>query len=284
MRALLLAGLALLGSPGRQEVLPGGVRVANELYPCRAATHVVRFFHLETDAPDLAKVNPALAELGSELVYGPRSTTGRPGHAFAAVRAPRETSAKKLAAALKKGGGAVEELACLAFEGRTGEDHDFGLGGLGVTKRDFVMGMSGDVVWYDAFGPWSQIYGPPGELKAQDLAQRYEKLYAPYGGAKLGEVVRERFSWTLRSAPDDKLRAKVLKALEKTRGVLGAVIDGAEMTVTVALDGLETCADAGKLPSAKGEPLDEGDREAPRIAFDAGSVYVLLAAEGLVGE
>jgi hypothetical protein len=197
-----------------------------------------------------------------------------------AVRAPRNTSAKKLAAALKKGGGSAEELAATAFDGRTGKPHEFGLAGSGVTQRDFVMG--GDVVWYDAFGPWSQIYGPPGKVEAQEIAKRYAKLYEPYGGAKLGEVVSERFAWTLSAAPDDKLRAKILKALEKVRGVVGAVIEGAEMTLTVRLDGLEVCADAGKIPSALGEPLDEGDRAAPRVAFDAGAVYELLAAEGLV--
>lgn len=279
MRALLVL-LALL--PGRsQEVLPGGVRVADALYPCQPAEKVLRFFHVANDKPELAKVTPALAELGAELAYGPRTTTGRPGHSFVVLRAPRAADPKKLAAALKKGGGAVDALACVAFDGRTGKDHDFGLGGYGVTKRDFVLGMSGDVVWYDATGPWSQIYGPPGKLSARELFDRYEKLYAPYGGAKLGEVVLERFTWTLASAPEDKVRAKVLKALEKLRGVRGAVIEGGKLTMTVALDGLEVCADAGKIPG-QGEPLDEAGKEAPRVAFDAGSVYELLKAEGLV--
>lgn len=285
VRLLTLAPLALLALAGAprppQEVLPGGVRVADALYPCARAEKVLRYFHVENDAPELAKVNSALAELGAELAYGPRTTSGRPGHAFVAVRAPRDANGKKLAAALKKGGGAVEELACLAFDGRTGKDHDFGLGGLGVTKRDFVMGLSGDVVWYEAHGAWSQFYGKPGKLKASELAQRYEKLYAPYGGAKLGEVVKERFTWTLARAPDEKVRGKVLKALEKLHGVHGAVLDGAQLTMTVALEGLEACADAGKVPG-EGEALDEPGKETPRIAFDAGEVYELLKAEGLV--
>lgn len=281
VRAVFLALLALLPLARAQETLPGDVRLANELYPCRPSTNVVRFFHLETDEPELAKVTPALAELGAEIAYGPRTAGGRPGHAFVALRAPRTAEPKKLVAALRKGGGATEELACLAFDGRTGKDHDFGLGGYGVTKRDFVMGMSGDVVWYDASGPWSQLFGAPGKLKAQDLAQRYEKLYAPYGGAKLGEVVLERFTWTLAAAPEDKVRHKVLKAIEKMRGVRGAVIDGAELTMTVALDGLEVCGDVGKVPSA-GEALDETGKQAPRLAFDAGAVYELLKLESLV--
>lgn len=283
MSAVRAALLALLMLPGAraQEVLPGGVRIADELYPCKPSEKVIRFFHLETDAPELAKLNPALAELGAELAYGPRATQGRPGHAFVAVRAPRAAEVKKLALALKKGGGAVQELGTIAFDGRAGKDHDFGLGGYGVTKRDFVMGMSGDVVWYDAVGPWSQLYGPSGKMKARELYDRYEKLYAPYGGAKLGEVVLERFTWKLASAPEDKVRHKALKALEKMRGVRGAVIDGTALTMTVALDGLEACADVGKIPGT-GEPLDEDTKAAPRIAFDAGAVYALLQADGLV--
>ena len=279
MRAALLA-LTLLGARA-QEVLPGGVRVANELYPCKPSEKLIRFFHLETDKPELAKMNPALAELGAELAYGPRTTQGRPGHAFVALRAPRAADVKKLTQALKKGGGAVEELSTLAFDGRIGKDHDFGLGGYGVTKRDFVMGMSGDVVWYDAVGPWSQLYGASGRMKARELYDRYEKLYAPYGGAKLGEVVLERFTWTLASAPEDKVRQKVLKALEKMRGVRGAVIVGTELTMTVALDGLEACGDVGKIP-AEGEALDEDTKAAPRVAFDAGAIYALLQADQLV--
>jgi hypothetical protein len=283
VRALFLAltALTLLGARA-QEVLPGGVRVADELYPCKPSEKVIRFFHLETDKPELDKIGPALSELGAELAYGPRTTQGRPGHAFVAVRTPRTAEVKKLAQALKKGGGAVQELTTLAFDGRIGKDHDFGLGGYGVTKRDFVMGMSGDVVWYDAFGPWSQLFGPSGKLKARELYDRYEKLYAPYGGSKLGEVVLERFTWKLVAAPEEKVRAKVLKSLEKMRGVRGAVIEGTELTMTVALDGLEACGDIGKIPSAHGEPLDEDTKAAPRVAFDAGAVYEILKPDGLV--
>src|SRR6185295_6882576 len=112
---------------------------------------------------------------------------------------------------------------------------------------------SGDVVWYDATGKWSQFWGQPGKLKASELADRYAKLYAPYGGARLGAVVKERFHWKLAAAPDDKTRERVLSALDKLTGVMGATIEGDVLTVTVWLDRLETCALAGKIP-AEGEP------------------------------
>jgi hypothetical protein len=268
-------------APGA-EILPGGVRIADALYPCRPAPNVLRYFHLETDAPELAKVNPALAELGAELAYGPRTTSGRPGHAFVVVRAPRGADPKKLAGALKKGGGKAEPLTGIAFDGRTGEDHDFGLGGLGVTKRDFAMGMAGGIVWYDAFGPWSQAFGAPGKLKPAELVERYAKLYEPYGGARLGELVKERFRWTLARAPEDAVKAKVLSVMEKTPGIEGAVIEGTFLTVTVALKGLETGGDVGPMPSTAGEPLDAAGGAAPRVAFDAGALYELLKAQELV--
>jgi hypothetical protein len=279
---LLLAATLFATHPlAGQAELPGGVRDANALYPCAPSAKVVRFFHLETDEPELSKVNAALAELGAEIAYGPRTSEGRPGHAFVALSAPPAVTPKKLAAALRKGGGSVNELACLAFDGRTGQDHDFGLSALGVTKRDFVMGLSGDIVWYDAHGQWSQFYGPPGKLEAQELVKRYAKLYEPYGGATLGKVVKERFTWTLAAAPDEKTRARVLKTLEKTAGVEGAAIEGNALTVTVWLDRLESCAAAGTLTGA-GEPLDEAGREAPRAAFDTAPLYAVLQAEKLV--
>jgi hypothetical protein len=280
MRAVLPL-LALLLA--RQEPAPGEVPVADAFYPCRASANVVRFFHLEEDEPDLAKARPALAELGAELLYGPRTESGRPGHAFVALRAPRDVAPKKLAAALRKGGGAADELAALVFDGRTGEAHDFGLGGLGVTKRDFVMGMSGDVTWYEMVGERSQLFGPPGTLDAAELAARYAKLYEPYGGSKLGAPARERFTWTLSAAPDEKRRAQLERALAKLDGVTAVALAGAELTVTVTLADLTACGDVGAIPAAA-EVLDDASRAMPRVAFDTGPLHALLQAEGLVLE
>jgi hypothetical protein len=276
--ALLLAFfVAPLQEPA---LLPGGVRDANALYPCARAEKVVRFFHLETDEAELDKVRPALSELGSEIRYGPRTTSGWPGHSFVALTTPPDADPKKLAAALKKGGGAAEELVCIAFDGRTGKE-ELGLTGYGVSKRDLVRGISGDVVWYEATGAWSQFYGRPGKLKPNELRERYAKLFEPYGGAQLGDVAKERFTWTLARAPEDKLRFEVLKQLEKTRCIESATLDGTTLTITVRLENLSSCAALGKITAA-GAPLDEAGAEAPRAAFDPTPIYDILKGKGLV--
>jgi len=281
MRAALamLLGLALAAAV-RQEAPAGEAR--GDLYPCRPCATVVRFFHLETDSPDLTKISPALAELEAVLVHGPRSSGGRPGHSFVAVRVPRAVSAKKVAAALKKGGGGVEALEATAFDGRTGSDSDLGLGGVGVTKRDLIIGISNDVVWYDASGTWSQFYGAPRKLEADELAARYAKLYAPYGGAKLGAVVHESLQWTLTAAPTDKQAPKLEKSLEKLPGVTEANFSGNVLALTFVLDGLEAGGDAGPMPESHGEVLEPADAGFPRLAFDTGAVYEILLAEKLV--
>ncbi|HEX6883374.1 MAG TPA: hypothetical protein VF530_08330 [Planctomycetota bacterium] len=272
---MLLATLVLLLA---QEA---GVREASAQYPCARPATLVRFFHLATDAPDLAKVNAALRELGAELAHGPATTSGWPGNAFVAVRAPAGVEARALASALKKGGGAAQLLALTAFDGRTGSDHDFGLSGFGVTKRDMVRGISSDVTWYEARGTWSQFYGKTGKLEAEELAERYAKLYAPYGGAQLGAVVRERFTWTLTRAPEEKARAALLKKLQKIAGVEEAALAGERLTVTVRLADLEACPDLGPLPG-DGTPLDEASASSPRAAYDVTALHDLLRGEGLV--
>ena len=136
------------------------------------------------------------------------------------------------------------------------------------------MGLSGDIAWFDSLGPWTQFYGPPGKLEGREIAERFEKLYAPYGGGRLGEVVRERFAWTLLSAPDAKVAARLEKAIAKLAGVVSAHFAEKTLEVVVALEGLAAAADPGPIPSAQGE--------APRAAWSTLPLYELLAAEGLV--
>jgi hypothetical protein len=259
----------------------GEVRNASSQYPCARPAALVRFFHVEDDAPEMAKVNAALRELGAEVAYGPRTTSGWPGNCFLAVRAPQEVEPRALAAALKKGGGAAHLLECLAYDGRTGGDHDFGLGGFGVTKRDMIRGISSDVVWYEARGSWSQFYGRPGKLDAEELAKRYAKLYEPYGGAELGALARERFVWTLEAAPAEKSSQGLLAKLRKDRRIEDITLEGTTLTVTVRLSGLEASPDLGPLPGTEAL-LDEASASAPRAGFDVTKIYDLLRADGLV--
>jgi hypothetical protein len=265
-----------------QQPAPLAVRSADELYPPVRAAEVVRFFSLDTDEPDLAKLSAGLSELGAELVYGPRTTEARPGFSFFAVRAPAGESAKKLALALRRGGAAAHELECVAFDGREGGDSRVAVGGASFTTRDFVMGISSDIVWFDCVGAWSQFYGLPGKLEPDEIAERYRKLYAPYGGGRIGQVVRESFRWTLAATPDEKTRARLLKAVQKLEGVHEARLEGNVLGVTVELAGLLASGVAGKIPAAEGEVLDQAGRETPRVAFSTRPLHDLLAAEKLV--
>jgi len=235
----LLPGiLALLGASSAAWPAQEGGGDATERYPCRRPATVVRFFDLDTDEPDLARASAVLGELQAEIAYGPRTTGARAGHSFFALRAPPGVPSKKLAAALKKAGGAAHELECLAFDGRTGDDSRIAIGALSMTSRDLILGMSGDILWFDSVGSWSQFYGRPGSLEAEEIAERYRKLYAPYGGGEIGTPVVERFTWTLSSAPEEKARGKLLKALQKLDGVATVGLEGQQLTLEVRLQGL----------------------------------------------
>ena len=191
-----------------------------------------------------------------------------------------EVKAKELERAARKAGGVADELAVVAFDGRDDRDTKVDVAGFGFTSRDFVLGMSGEIVWFDSVGGWSQFYGEPGKLSADELAERYLKLYQPFGGGRLGDLLRERFTWTLPEVPDDKAARKLLKAVEKLDGVTAASLEGARLTVEVALEDLVACGVAGTVPAAEGE-LDAAGLSAPRAAFDTRPLWDLLEAEEL---
>ncbi len=282
MKPAILIALAL-AAPAAPQGDSAGVRAEGELYPPAAQTEVVRFFVVKSDEPDVGQMNAALRELGATIVYGPRTTEARPGRAFLALRTPHDAVASKLERALRKGGAAAQELCCSAFAGRDDRDSKVAVMGFNFTTRDFVMGMSGDIVWFDSAGGWSQFYGLRGKLDSAELLDRYAKLYAPYGGGKLGGVVRERFVWTLPEVLDDNRAKRVLEALRKLDGVTAVELDGASLSLEVALDGLEQCGVAGAIPPGadpKAE-LDEAGLSAPRACFATRPVWDLLAAEGL---
>jgi hypothetical protein len=145
------------------------------------------------------------------------------------------------------------------------------------------MGMSGEIEWFDSVGGWSQFYGPPGKLTAEEIADRYLKLYQPFGGGRLGRLVRERFTWTLPEAPDERAAGKLVRAVRRLDGIADASLEGAQLSVVVALEDLTACAAAGTVPAGddpEGE-LDAAGIAAPRAAWDTGPLWDLLAEEGL---
>jgi hypothetical protein len=130
-------------------------------------------------------------------------------------------------------------------------------------------------------GGWSQFYGPPGKLTAEEIADRYLKLYKPFGGGRLGRLVRERFTWTLPQVPDERAASKLVRAVRKLDGVAEASLEGTQLSVVVALEDLTACAVAGTVPAgddSEGE-LDPAGLAAPRAAWDTGPLWDLLAEE-----
>ncbi len=251
---------------------------ANDLYPCQPSPTVLHFFTLATDIPSLRDIHPALHALHSEIVYGPRSTPAFPQRSFVTIRSPRSITTTQLESALRKGRAPVEVVTAIAFDGRTGKDHDAAL--LHLTKRDLTLGITGDLRWYDTGGSWSQLFGRPAQLKPEFLLERYQKANEPYGKATFGHLARERFTWAMTRSPDTRLRAKLTQELEQIPGVESAAIFGNELTITVALRDLEISGDIGTVPA--GNSLDDEGQQAPRVAFDAGAIYEVLQWEGLV--
>src|SRR5262245_57512934 len=95
LRALTLALCFLTPIPAHA-LLASSVRSADERYPCQPSATVLRTFSLGTGAPALAPVREALADLGAEIAYGPRTSDGFPGRAFVVVRAPRNVAAARV--------------------------------------------------------------------------------------------------------------------------------------------------------------------------------------------
>jgi hypothetical protein len=284
-RAAIVLALACLPATSllaRQQA-SGPSDQVSKLYPAARAEQVVRYMMIETDEPKLGPLKDALTELGASVIYGPRTTKERPGRAFFALSAPWDLSPKLLERAGRKAGAAAEELTCTAFEGREGRDTPVTIGPLTFSSRDFVMSITGEIVWFDSIGGWSQFYGPPGKLQAKDLLARYEKLYAPYGGGSLGRLVHESFTWTLPSAPDEKVAAKLQKAVRKLDGVHAVTLEGATLTVEVVLADIAAAAPAGAISGGMdaSTELDAAGAAAPRAAWCTRPLWDLLESLGL---
>ncbi len=280
---LVLASLAGAVAPAQKRAAETSeARDADEIYPARRPERLVRYFQIESDKFDLAKVRAALSEIGCEIAYGPRVTEARPGRSFLALSVPLETEPKKLSAALKKGGGVVRSLVCTAFIGRKNDDKPIDIAGVKLTTRDLVMGLSGKIAWFDCVGSWSQFYAEDGALDPDDLIARYAKLYEAFGGGTLGQLVHERFAWKLAKAPDAKQKEKLQKAVRKLSGVVAAEMEGEQaLLVTVALADIEASLSAGTVRARNEKPLDEEGLNAPRAAWNTQALIDLLEAEQL---
>ncbi len=270
---LLAAALALL--PQSKEPAP------DPYPPERPKAHVL-FFMLEGELK-AEPMRKALSELGTKeaeckLVYGPRKTAARPGAQFVALEAPSALGAKELTAALRKGCSNAEPVACTVFKGEAGGmgANSEGQGFLGMGARDFVLGMSGDIRWYDALGGWRQFYFGAGRIDAKEIADRYQKLFGPLGGGTAGEVVRENLRWTLAEPLDPKAAARAEKALAKLPGVARATLDAGQRLLTLELR-LENLKSSGPVLAFPGAP----DPSPVRVRFDTQALFEVLDKEKL---
>ncbi|MBK7874738.1 MAG: cation transporter [Planctomycetes bacterium] len=270
---------------------------AAELYPPVRNAALLTFFSIEgkLDPEPLRKALAALGtkEVEARIVYGPESTNARPGRFFLAVEAPAGVKPKELVAALKKGASVVEQEVATCFKGPVRDLPDSGAGRMaGMTARDWVLGISNDLRWADTSAGWYQFFSTPGKLDAATIADRFEKLFAPFGMRTVGTLVREGFTWNL-AAPCEAATAKKLeKAMQKLPGVRLARVDADNRTLTVQFD-LESllvsgpavpdrmlAGAAGRPPAEDATPPTRGART-PRVRFDVNPILDLLEKEGV---
>lgn len=275
MTATLLLVALLAGQVPSHEPAP-------EIYPAERPKAHVLFFMLEGElkAEPLRK---ALADLSTKeaeckLAYGPRKTAARPGAQFVAVEAPAALGAKELGAALRKGCASAEPVACTVFDGPAGGtgSNSEGEGFLGMGARDFVLGMSGKIRWYDAAGGCRQFYFGAGEIDAKEIADRYQKLFGPLGGGEAGAVARQNLLWTLAEPLDPKAAARAEKALAKLPAVAKVSIDPAQRVLAIEFR-LENIKSSGPVMAFPGG-LDGGP---VRARFDTQALFEVLDKEKL---
>jgi hypothetical protein len=278
MRPSLAIASVLLGALAAQKPEPE----PDPYPPQRPSSHVL-FFMLagELKAEPLRK---ALSELSTKeaeckLVFGPRKADARPGAQFVAVEAPAALGVKELGAALRKGCAAADPLCVTLFHGANegpGSDAE-AAGFFGMGMRDFVLGMSGDIRWYDALGGWRQFYFGAGKIGSKEIADRYAKLFGPVGGKPVGEVVRESLRWTLAEPLDPKAAGRAEKSIAKRPGVVRCSIDAGQrlLSVEFRLEELKSAAAAPGPRAAADKPV------APRAHFDTLALFEVLDKEKL---
>lgn len=242
--------------------------------PVRHAT-VLRFLHLKGDV-ELGELNGSVRELDAEVVYGPRAADSRPGNHFVAIECPADLAVKDLARALRKAKVKAEETEWFAFSGRNDSDSQFPSFGKGFTSKDFVLGMSGDIRWYDSEEGFSQFYCTPRKLDAEDILERYQKLTGPFHGGNLGGEIHESFTWRLPSVPEPKVAKKLLKTIAKLDGITDVGLEGDALTVEVTLSGL--VESAPPIPYWHLPPGGETSRDSPpRARFFTNELFDVLS-------
>jgi hypothetical protein len=260
----LLAAL-LLGSPPQETPAPAAV-------PAVRHARALRFFSLEGEL-DAERLREALRDVSGEIVAGPLETACRPGKGFVAVEAPLAVAAKDVERALRKARARVEPLRWSAFTGGDEAAPAVPNFGLGFTTRDAILGMAGELRWHACTAGRSRFWYAQGKLDAEAIADRYAKLYEPFGGADLGQVARQTLFLELDLEPEPGAARKLEAKARKLAGVIEARLAARRLEVTVELDGLELGA-----PQAQGTAKSD----APLGAFHAGPLFELCEREGLI--
>lgn len=255
-----------------------------DLYPLKRHESVQHFYSLKGDTTPEA-LRKALMDVSADLADGPKSTGSRTGRSFIAVSAPADLESRKLERAIAKARVKVQALAVFQFEGRTEGDGELPSFGTGYTTRDFMLGMSSDILWYESAGPRTQFYCVPKKITSKKIMDRYEDLYQPFGGGLLGAVVEDSFTWAMPAALEAKDKRAVEKAVSKLDGVTAAKFDeaGGLLEVTVELAGLRSSLPG--LPfvetDANGKPLGDPEEAPTRARLDTNQIYDLLAKRGV---
>jgi hypothetical protein len=292
--ALTIAPASALAQepPARELPPPPAALDADAVYPPERNTTLLRFYSIEGKL-DPEALRKAIAELGTpeveaRIVYGPESTPARPGRFFLALEAPATLAEKDVTKAVKRGAATVELAAFTCFQGSARELPDDAAGRrLGLGVRDWLLGMSNDLRWADANAGWYEYFFVPGKLDAKTIADRFAKLFGPFGVSSAGTLVREGFTWSVASPCDEATAKKVEKALAKLPGVRLARLDVAAKTLTVQfeLDDLSTsgpAVPAELLARAAGREPPAADArpptatKVPRVRFDVNPILDVL--------
>jgi hypothetical protein len=287
LATVALGSLAALAGPSAARPGARGARAQEApLAPARLAV-AWRYFDLEGEAKkDL--VQNTVADFGTpqieaRILAGPMSAASRPKSSFLAFEAPAELATKDIERAFRKIGLKAEELAWTAFRGEDGPLPK----AFGYSPRDLVVGIGGDLRWFERGSGWNRFYYLPGKLDAHDLQDQFRKLFDPLGAnPDVGEVGTDVIAWTLPAI--DAARAKrVEKALSKLAGVRRAAVDAdaSRLTLEVELVGLRQ--GAPRKASAGDAPpmivIGEGTF-LPLATFHTNAVLDLLVKEGVVVE